>query len=63
MFRELGKLLGIKLVMSTVHHPQTDGASERANQESKAYLSEIPQNMEIAFINTRILLQHKATCK
>ena len=27
-FKELGKLLGIKLAMSTTHHPQTDGASE-----------------------------------
>ena len=25
--------------MSTAHHPQTDGATERANQEIKAYLS------------------------
>ena len=38
VFKELGKLLGIKLAMSTAHHPQTDGASERANQEIKAYL-------------------------
>ena len=39
VFKELGKLLGIKLAMSTAHHPQTDGASERANQEIEAYLS------------------------
>ena len=38
-FRELGRLLGIKLNMSTAHHPQTDGATERANQEIEAYLS------------------------
>ena len=25
--------------MSTAHHPQTDGATERANQEIKVYLS------------------------
>jgi len=28
VFRELGRLLGINLVMSTAHHPQTDGATE-----------------------------------
>ena len=38
-FRELGWLLGIKLNMSTTHHPQTDGATEWANQEIIAYLS------------------------
>src|SRR5271154_6585252 len=39
VFKELGRLLGIKLAMSTAHHPQTDRATERANQEIKAYLS------------------------
>jgi transposase InsO family protein len=39
VFRELGRLLGIKLAMSTAHHPQTDGATERTNQEIEAYLS------------------------
>ena len=38
-FRELGQLLGIKLNMSMAHHPQTDGATEQANQEIEAYLS------------------------
>jgi len=39
VFRELGRLLRINLVMSTAHHPQTDGATEQANQEIEAYLS------------------------
>jgi hypothetical protein len=39
VFQELGKLLGIKIAMSTAHHPQTDGATERSNQEIEAYLS------------------------
>ena len=37
-FREMGKQLGINLTMSTAYHPQTDGATERSNQEIEAYL-------------------------
>jgi transposase InsO family protein len=28
LFQELGKLLGVKLAMSTAYHPQTDGKTE-----------------------------------
>jgi hypothetical protein len=38
-FRELLKLLGIKSSLSTAYHPQTDGTTERMNQEIEAYLS------------------------
>ena len=38
-FIELLKLLGIKLALSMAYHPQTDGTTERVNQEIKAYLS------------------------
>ena len=38
-FQELLKLLGIESAMSTAYHPQTDGATERVNQEIKAYLA------------------------
>jgi transposase InsO family protein len=36
--RELNKLLGIKLAMSTAYHPQTDSQTERINQVLEGYL-------------------------
>ena len=38
-FRELLKLLGITSSLTTAYHPQSDGATERVNQEIEAYLS------------------------
>ena len=38
-FVELLKLLGVKSALSTAYHPQTDGTTERVNQEIEAYLS------------------------
>ena len=37
-FQELLKLLNITSLLSTAYHPQTDRATERVNQEIKAYL-------------------------
>ena len=36
--RELNRLLGIQVTPSTAYHPQTDGQTERVNQEIEQYL-------------------------
>ena len=38
-FRELLKLLGVESSLSTAFHPQSDGTTERFNQEIEAYIS------------------------
>jgi len=38
LMKELNKILGIKSKLSTVFHPQTDGQTERVNQELEQYL-------------------------
>jgi len=36
--QELNKVLGIESKLSMVFHPQTDGQTERVNQELEQYL-------------------------
>jgi len=36
--KELNKILGINTKLSTAYHPQTDGQTERMNQELEQYL-------------------------
>ena len=36
--KELNRMLGIKTKLSIVFHPQTDGQTERMNQELEQYL-------------------------
>jgi hypothetical protein len=38
-FRAMLSRLGVNSVLSTAYHPQTDGTTERVNQEIKAYLA------------------------
>ena len=38
-FREMMKLLNVTSALTTAYHPQSDGATERVNQEIEAYLS------------------------
>ena len=42
--KELGKLLGYSLSLSTAYHPQTDGETECVNQELEVYLRTFCQN-------------------
>ena len=39
MFRELMTQLGVQMAFTTAYHPQSDGTTERYNQEIEAYLS------------------------
>ena len=36
--KELGHIFGYEISLSTAYHPQTDGETERLNQEVKTYL-------------------------
>ena len=42
LFQTLCKTLGIESAMSTAYHPQTDGGTERLNQELELYVALVP---------------------
>ena len=43
-WKELNRLMGSKLLMSTVFHPQMDGATERANRSIAQILHTVVSN-------------------
>jgi transposase InsO family protein len=44
LYQELGRMLGVKLAMSTTYHPQTDGKTKQVNQELEVYLRMLCSN-------------------
>ena len=68
VFQELTRLLGVKSAMSTAYHPQTDGGTERMNQEVEAYLRAFCANHpeswteylpDIEFVHNQRKAQHR----
>ena len=43
-WKELHKIMGSKLLMSTIFHPQTDGATEQANRSITQILHTVVSN-------------------
>ena len=41
-WKALAKLMGVKLKMSSAHHPETDRASEKMNEQDSGAVCEIP---------------------
>jgi transposase InsO family protein len=41
VMKEIHKMLGIKTSISTAYHPQSNGQTERVNQEIEAYCQEL----------------------
>ena len=46
LMKELNRILGIKMKLSTVFHPPTDGQTERMNQELEQYLQFFIENRQ-----------------
>jgi len=51
VLREINRLLGIRTATSTAFHPQTDGQTERINQEIKQYLRLFINHHQLDWMN------------
>ena len=56
-WKELHRLMGSKLLMSTVFHPQTDGATERANRSIAQILRTIVSNNQKDWLGKCLMVQ------
>ena len=57
---DLSKIFGIKQILSTAYHPQTDGQTERMNQEVEAFLEYYKlsaRQLDRIVISSRISIQ------
>src|SRR6266478_9054265 len=54
---KLTALLGVKLTPSTSYHPQTDGQTERMNQEIEAYLQVFVSNQQDDWADWLLLVE------
>ncbi|KEP46697.1 putative Ty3/Gypsy polyprotein/retrotransposon [Rhizoctonia solani 123E] len=50
LWQELHRLIGIKLLMSTAFHPQTDGATERANRTIAQILRALVESNQLDWV-------------
>ena len=50
--KELGKLLGYTLALSTAYHPQTNGETEQVNQEIETYLRIYCRNNPTSWVDS-----------
>ena len=55
--KELGKLLNYDLSLSTAYHPQSDGETERVNQEIETYLRIFCRNNPTSWTDSIILTE------
>jgi hypothetical protein len=61
-WRELHRLMGTRLLMSTSFHPQTDGVTERANRSVAQILRTLINDNQLDWINNLPLAEFAINC-